>query len=156
MSKEQYIDTFSNIHPSNEAIERIMNMTSKKHFTSIKKTIIVLAAIISIICSIGFVANAESDGSVTEKVSQVLESISNKITVLINGEETQVDINVTEKTNAEGEKYYEAQVDVDIPEDNAEIEYEFQLDDADSDLESVVVNSIAEYSSQSNDTSDSK
>lgn len=156
MSKEQYIDTFSNIHPSNEAIERIMNMTSKKHFTSIKKTIIVLAAIITIICSIGFVANAASDGSVTEKVSQVLESISNKITVLINGEETQVDINVTEKTNAEGEKYYEAQVDVDIPEDNAEIEYEFQLDDTDSDLESVVVNSIAEYSSQSNDTSDSK
>lgn len=128
MSKEQYIDTFSNIHPSNEAIERIISMTSKKQFTSIKKAIIVLAAIISIICSIGFVANAESDGSVTEKVSQVFESISNKITVLINGEETQADINVTEKTNSEGEKYYEAQVYVDIPEDNAYIEYKFQLD----------------------------
>lgn len=38
MSKKQYTDTFSNIHPSDETIERIMSMTNKKHFTGFSKT----------------------------------------------------------------------------------------------------------------------
>lgn len=128
MSKEQYIDTFSNIRPSDEAIERIMNMTSKKQFTSISKAVIALVAIISIICSIGFVANAATDGSVSKTVSEVFESISNKIIVLINGEKASADISVTEKTDADGEKYYEAEVKVDVPDDSAKVEYKFQLD----------------------------
>ena len=128
MSKKQYTDTFSNIHPSDETIERIMSMTNKKHFTGFSKTLVALVAVISILCSIGLVANAATDGAVAETVSEVFEAVSNKVTILINGKETETEIDVSEKTNSDGEKYYEAEIKVDIPDAYAEVECELQLD----------------------------
>lgn len=130
MSKKQYTDTFSNIHPSDETIERIMSMTDKKRFTGLSKTLVVLAAVISILCSISLVVNAATDGAVAETVSEAFKTVSNKITILINGKETETDadINISEKTSADGEKYYEAEVKVDIPDSDAEVEYKLQLD----------------------------
>lgn len=128
MSKKQYTDTFSNIHPSDETIERIMSMTNKKRFTGFSKTLVALVAVISILCSIGLVVNAATDGAIAETVSEVFETVSNKITILINGKETEADINISEKTSADGEKYYEAEIKVDIPDSDAEVEYELQLD----------------------------
>ncbi|MEE1139141.1 MAG: hypothetical protein U0M02_11745 [Acutalibacteraceae bacterium] len=128
MSKKQYTDTFSNIHPSDETIERIMSMTNKKHFTGFGKTLVALVAVISILCSIGLVANAATDGAVAETVSEVFEAVSSKVTILINGKETEAEVNVSEKTNSDGEKYYEAEIKVDIPDSDAEVECELQLD----------------------------
>ena len=128
MSKKQYTDTFSNIHPSDETIERIMSMTNKKHFTGFSKTLVALVAVISILCSIGLVANAATDGAVAETVSEVFEAVSNKVTILINGKETEAEIDVSEKTNSDGEKYYEAEIKVDIPDAYAVVECELQLD----------------------------
>lgn len=128
MSKKQYTDTFSNIHPSDETIERIMSMTNKKIFTGFSKTLVALVAVISILCSIGLVANAATDGAVAETVSEVFEAVSNKVTILINGKETEAEIDVSEKTNSDGEKYYEAEIKVDIPDAYAEVECELQLD----------------------------
>lgn len=128
MSKKQYTDTFSNIHPSDETIERIVSMTNKKHFTGFSKTLVALVAVISILCSIGLVANAATDGAVAETVSEVFEAVSNKVTILINGKETEAEIDVSEKTNSDGEKYYEAEIKVDIPDAYAEVECELQLD----------------------------
>lgn len=128
MSKKQYTDTFSNIHPSDETIERIMSMTNKKHFTGFSKTLVALVAVISILCSVGLVANAATDGAVAETVSEVFEAVSNKVTILINGKETEAEIDVSEKTNSDGEKYYEAEIKVDIPDAYAEVECELQLD----------------------------
>lgn len=129
MSKKQYTDTFSNIHPSDETIERIMSMTNKKHFTGFSKTLVALVAVISILCSIGLVANAATDGAVAETVSEVFEAVSNKVTILINGKETEAEIDVSEKTNSDGEKYYEAEIKVDIPDAYAEVKCELQLDE---------------------------
>lgn len=128
MSKKQYTDTFSNIHPSDETIERIMSMTNKKHFTGFSKTLVALVAVISILCSIGLVANAATDGAVAETVSEVFEVVSNKVTILINGKETEAEIDVSEKTNSDGEKYYEAEIKVDIPDAYVEAKCELQLD----------------------------
>ena len=128
MSKKQYTDTFSNIHPSYETIERIMSMTNKKHFTGFSKTLVALVAVISILCSIGLVANAATDGAVAETVSEVFEAVSNKVTILINGKETEAEIDVSEKTNSDGEKYYEAEIKVDIPDAYIEAKCELQLD----------------------------
>ncbi len=128
MSKKQYTDTFSNIHPSDETIERIMSMTNKKHFTGISKTLVALVAVISILFSIGLVANAATDGAIAETVSEVFETVSNKITILINGKETEADINISEKTSADGGKYYEAEIKVDLPDSYAEVKCELQLD----------------------------
>lgn len=129
MSKKQYTDTFSNIHPSDETIERIMSMTNKKHFTSFSKTLVALVAVISILCSIGLVANAATDGAVAKTVSEVFEAVSDKVTILINGKETEAEVNVSEKTNSDGEKYYEAEIKVDIPDGYVKAECELQLDE---------------------------
>lgn len=128
MSKKQYTDTFSNIHPSDETIERIMSMTNKKHFTVFSKTLVALVAVISILCSIGLAANAATDGAVIETVSEVFEAVSNKVTILINGKETEAEIDVSEKTDSDGKKYYEAEIKVDIPDAYAEAECILQLD----------------------------
>ncbi len=141
MSKKQYTDTFSNIHPSDETIERIMSMTNKKHFTGFNKTLVALVAVILLLCSIGLVANAATDGAVAETVSEVFEAVSNKVTILINGKETEAEIDVSEKTNSDGEKYYEAEIKVDIPDAYVEAKYELQfnedfvLEDIDSALQ---------------------
>ena len=105
-----------------------MSMTNKKHFTGFSKTLVALVAVISILCSIGLVANAATDGAVAETVSEVFEAVSNKVTILINGKETEAEIDVSEKTNSDGEKYYEAEIKVDIPDAYAEVECELQLD----------------------------
>lgn len=129
MSKKQYIEAFSNIHPSDESIERIMSMTDKKHVVSFRKTLLVLAAIITVLFSLGLVANAATDGAFAESVSEVIEASSNKINVLVNGKKTEAEINVTEKTDSNGETSYVAEVHVETPDSYAGFEYEFQSDD---------------------------
>lgn len=87
MSKKQYKEAFSNIHPSDESIERIMSMTNKKHICAFPKAMIILAIIISLFCSVGLVANAATDGAVAETISDAAKEASRKITVLVNGKE---------------------------------------------------------------------
>ncbi len=121
MSKKQYIDIFSNIHPSDESIERIMRMTNKKHFIDFRKTFVVLVAAISVLSSIGLVANAATDGAVAETVSKVFESVSNKVIVLINGKESEAEIKISEEVNSNGEKYYMVEIADNIPDDNTDV-----------------------------------
>lgn len=142
MSKKQYTEAFSNIHPSDEVIERIMNMTEKKHFTNFGKVLAVSVAIISIFLSMGLVvANAATDGAVSEAVSEAFENVSNKITILINGNETQANVSVTEKTNVNGEQYIEAEIEVDVPDSDDTVEYkaringDFEAENIDSALQ---------------------
>lgn len=108
MSKKQYIEAFSNIHPSDESIERIMNMTNKKCISGFRKALVIIAVVVTIFCSIGLVANAATDGAVAETISEVAESVSKKITVIVNGKESKVDL--IEETNADGETCYIAEI----------------------------------------------
>lgn len=131
MSKKQYKEAFSNIHPSDESIERIMSMTSKKHICAFPKAMIILAIIISLFCSVGLVANAATDGAVAETISDVAKEASRKVTVLVNGKEEsekefsrkiKVSVNgkeeegevfVTPVTAPDGEEVYEVRVEHD-------------------------------------------
>lgn len=144
MNKSKYTATFSNIHPSDETIERIMSMTNKKIFTGFRKTLVALVAVISILCSIGLVANAATDGAVAETVSEVFEAVSNRIIIFIDGKATEADINISEKTNADGEKYYDAEIKVDIPDSDTEVKCELQLngDIVLSDIDSALQENI--------------
>ncbi len=125
MSKKQYKEVFSNIHPSDESIERIMSMTNKKHICALPKAMIILAIIISLFCSVGLVANAATDGAVAETISDAAKEASRKITVLVNGkeedekefsrkikvsvngQETEGEVIVTPVTAPDGEEIYE-------------------------------------------------
>lgn len=95
MSKEQYVEAFSKIYPSEESIERIIGMTEKRHFVSIRKTLVILAAVIAVVCSMALIANAATDGAVSEAIDSV---ISSKMAVLVNGKEIEYSESVSTPT----------------------------------------------------------
>lgn len=119
MSKKQYTETFSKLHPSDESIERIMSMTDKKYVSGVRKTLIIAAVVISILCSVGLAANAATDGAVADSVSEAFETVSKKITVMVNGEEKEADVTVTKKTGPAGEEVYEAEAKINTDPDIA-------------------------------------
>ena len=109
MSKKLYKQAFSDIHPSDEAIERIMNMTEKRS-KNYKKVLAVCFVTVLILCSLAIGANAVTDGGVLQTVEDIVETVSNRITVLVNGKETYAKISVTEKIGKDGEKHWEGVV----------------------------------------------
>lgn len=106
MNKNEYKMIFSQVHPSEEAIERIIDMTQKRNTKNVKKILITAAIIISVLFSIAAVANAATDGAVSEAFSEIAENISKEIRVLINGKETDYVVNVSEKSDETGDLVY--------------------------------------------------
>lgn len=85
MNKTKYKEVFSKVHPSDETIERIFEMTNKKYNKSIK-TLAIAMALIAVLCSFGIVAYASTDGEIKETISNAVETVKKEITVLVNGE----------------------------------------------------------------------
>lgn len=148
MNKTNYKNTFSQIHPSDETVERILDMTNKKQTISFKKAFAVVLVIALIICSVGIMADATTDGAVTEKISEVADNVSKKIRVLVNGKEADNFEIVTEK-DEDGKTHFKANID--LPEGYASVEgvdealnetvgsvIEFELESSGSDGEDYV------------------
>ncbi|MCM1364568.1 MAG: hypothetical protein NC122_06690 [Faecalibacterium sp.] len=72
MNKEKYKQTFSGIYPSDEAIERIFNMTEKKNKRIKFKAMIVIAAIVALFTCATLTANAATDGAIFEGMSMII------------------------------------------------------------------------------------
>lgn len=85
MNKTKYKEVFSKVHPSDETIERIFEMTNKKYNKSIR-TLAIVMALIAVLCSFGIVAYASTDGEIKETISNAVETVKKEITVLVNGE----------------------------------------------------------------------
>lgn len=85
MNKTKYKESFSKVHPSDETIERIFEMTNQKYNKSIK-TLAIAMALIAVLCSFGIVAYASTDGEIKETISNAVETVKKEITVLVNGE----------------------------------------------------------------------
>lgn len=85
MNKTKYKEVFSKVHPSDETIERIFDMTNKKNYKSIR-TLAIVMALIAVLCSFGIVAYASTDGEIKETISNAVETVKKEITVLVNGE----------------------------------------------------------------------
>ena len=72
MNKERYKQAFSNIHPSDEAIERIFDMTQKKTKRIKFKVLLTAAIVIALsVCAV-FSANAATDGAVFEAAKLII------------------------------------------------------------------------------------
>ena len=84
MNKTKYKEVFSKVHPSDETIERIFDMTNK-NYKSIR-TLAIIMALIAVLCSFGIVAYASTDGEIKETISNAVETVKKEITVLVNGE----------------------------------------------------------------------
>lgn len=85
MNETKYKEVFSKVHPSDETIERIFEMTNQKYNKSIK-TLAIVMALIAVLCSFGIVAYASTEGEIKETISNAVETVKKEITVLVNGE----------------------------------------------------------------------
>ena len=102
-NKEKYINSFSGVEPSEEVKERILSMTKLKKRYSFK-ALAVAVAVVMLLTMAMVTVNAATDGAVGEKINEVSKEISEKITVLFNGEEIEADCKTTVITDENGNK----------------------------------------------------
>ena len=102
-NKEKYINSFSGVEPSEEVKERILSMTKLKKRYSFK-ALAVVAAVVMLLTMAMVTVNAATDGAVGKKINEVSKEISEKITILFNGEEIEADCKTTVITDENGNK----------------------------------------------------
>lgn len=150
MNRTDYKSAFSQIRPSDNSLERIMEMTDKKQKTTAKRFVSCMAAIAVILCTLGVVANAATDGAVTEAISNVAETFSKKVHVFVNGESVDVDVNVEEHTGEDGSTYFVGEISVTEPNGDHYSKIEFEIDGSDTDGDihfgTVIINDKSENS----------
>lgn len=93
-NKELYKSVMSSVQPSEDVIERIMDMTNAKKKFRPKRGLVAVLVIVAILAFGGITANAATDGAVAEYISDTVK-------VLVNGKETAS----TVTTNENGEKH---------------------------------------------------
>lgn len=130
MNKTKYKKTFSQIYPSDDTVERILDMGNKKNTVVLKKVFAIVLIIALIICSVGIMADAATNGEMSEKISEVADDVSRKLRVFINGKEAENFELVTE-TNENGETSYKASID--LPEGYVNVTAE-KIDEALTDI----------------------
>ena len=102
-NKEKYINSFSGVEPSEEVKERILSMTKLKKRYSFK-ALAVAVAVVMLLTMAMVTVNAATDGAVGKKINEVSKEISEKITILFNGEEIEADCKTTVITDENGNK----------------------------------------------------
>lgn len=104
MNKDYYKKAFSAVRPSENAVERIYDMTQKKHVKLWKKSVLAVAIVLAVLLCGSVTANAATKGALFEGMR-----------LIVNGED--VDL-----------KDYIVHYDSYTDEDGAEVEeYEFSL-----------------------------
>ena len=102
-NKEKYINSFSGVEPSEEVKERILSMMKLKKRYSFK-ALAVAVAVVMLLTMAMVTVNAATDGAVGEKINEVSKEISEKITILFNGEEIEADCKTTVINDENGNK----------------------------------------------------
>ena len=81
MNKKEFKNAMSGVQPSEQTIERIMDMAQSKKRIRIKRGLVTVLLIVAILAFGGITANAATDGAVAEYISDTVK-------VLVNGKET--------------------------------------------------------------------
>ena len=102
-NKEKYINSFSGVEPSEKVKERVLSMTKLKKRYSFK-ALAVAVAVVMLLTMAMVTVNAATDGAVGEKINEVSKEISEKITVLFNGEEIEADCKTETFVDENGNK----------------------------------------------------
>ena len=102
-NKEKYINSFSGVEPSEEVKERVLSMMKLKKRYSFK-ALAVAVAVVMLLTMAMVTVNAATDGAVGEKINEVSKEISEKITVLFNGEEIEADCKTETFVDENGNK----------------------------------------------------
>lgn len=119
MNKENYKRAFSEVRPSEETIERILNMPDKKSKSFKIRPLIAAAVTVSLIAGAMLTAHAavgSSDGLKTIAQGSPYETLENVVEMIINGENIDASdygINVKEYVDDKGNAL--KQFDIDLP-----------------------------------------
>lgn len=81
MNRKEFKNAMSGVQPSEQTIERIMDMAQSKKRIRIKRGLVTVLVIVAILAFGGITANAATDGAVAEYISDTVK-------VLVNGKET--------------------------------------------------------------------
>ncbi|MBQ7122417.1 MAG: hypothetical protein IJO03_09175 [Clostridia bacterium] len=137
-NKEKYISSFSGVEPSDEIKERILNMASTKKRCSFKALAVVFATLM-LIATAMLTANAATDGALGEKIGEVSKEITEKIRVMLNGEEVDVTVKKKVLTNENGDSnIFEVIVPDDFPA-SEDGKYVLELDKMMQDIGKMVI-----------------
>lgn len=104
MNSEIYKAAFCNIHPSDKCIERIMDMKNgKSKKRVVAKTLIALAAVISLLVVSGIIANAATNGKIAESTKATIGKLTSfPVRVSENGKPVAEDEYITELSKEDG------------------------------------------------------
>ena len=131
MSKKQYVATFSDLHPADEVLERIMTMKERKLEFAWKKTLVIVAVAISVLFALGAVAYAATDGEIANTVVETFDLVAGKVLIFVNGEQRTAELDIAEQTNEDGETVFYVEAGVPLSDTDAEIRIEYigEVDD---------------------------
>lgn len=107
MNKIKYKSAFSKIHPSDKAIERIMDMTETNQRRIYKRGLIAVIVVLSLLFVGGIAANAATDGAVASGVKMILNGEDVDIMHYIKNHKSYVDEN--------GCHVEEIELDIELP-----------------------------------------
>ena len=125
MSKKQYVATFSDLHPADEALERIMTMKERKKNFAWRKTLVIAAVAISVLFALGAVAYAATDGEIVNTVVETFDLVAGKVYILVNGEQTSAELDISEYVDENGETAFYVQAGVPLSDTDAEIQIQY-------------------------------
>ena len=147
MLRDNYKKAFSQIDPSEETIERIFEMTEKKHIKKVYKGLIIAVAVIATLLCGALTANAATDGALFEGISRIVsgEKVNLKDYIVnydsyvdedganvekyefdIEGEAFAYEVKSTADEDPEVTVYVELEVDC-VTNDDGSVEYEMGL-----------------------------
>lgn len=147
MLRDNYKKAFSQINPSEETIERIFEMTEKKHIKKVYKGLIIAVAVIATLLCGSLTANAATDGALFEGISLIVsgEKVNLKDYIVnydsyvdedganvekyefdIEGESFAYEVKSTADEDPEVTVYVELEVEC-VTEDDGSVEYEMGL-----------------------------
>lgn len=100
-------------------------MKERKQNIAWRKTLIVAAVAISVLFALGAVAYAATDGEIANTVVETFDLVAGKVYILVNGEQTMAELDISEQVNEDGEPVYYVQAGVPLSDTDTEIRMEY-------------------------------
>ena len=141
-NKEKYIESFADVGPSDEIKERILNMSLRKKKYPFKALAVTFAVLITVAAAM-LTVNAATNGALGERIEEVSKEITEKISIIFNGEEIEAAVKRSIQTDENGNVVV---VDIILPEnEQSEDEIVFELEQTREDIiEKIIIQNSEE------------
>lgn len=125
MNSKNYKKAMSGVHPSEQMVERIMDMTESKRKPTLKKGMIGVLVALAILACGAVTANGATDGAVAQAIDKGIANFK----VMFNGEELELEGYNISYVDENGNKI--SLYEIDLPDSNGKVIYDVS-DEGDS------------------------